>query len=156
MFQAYYKSGKRQANLINVLHEWLDTPFRHHCAVRKEGVDCIRFVSKVLEKTGVKEKILIPDYSRDWHMHTNDSLLVVGLVSRIPCYNIWALSRSELPVNGDILLYKSGKAVSHAGIYFDERVYQSLYPAGVIFKRYHDQDWFPNLRFCFRVIEEER
>jgi len=152
MFQEYFRSGERQAVLMQVLHKWLDTPFRHHCSVLGEGVDCIRFVAKVLEQTGVKEQISIPDYPRDWHMHTNDSILVVGLVQRIPCFNVCTLSNED-PINGDILLYESGKAVSHAGIYFDERVYQSLYPAGVIFKMYKDKDWFPKKKFCFRVIE---
>ena len=154
MLESYYKSGEKQAELMNYLYSWIDTPFRHHCSVKKEGVDCIRFVAKILEETGVKRKINIPDYPRDWHMHTNDSSLVFGLVQRIPCFNVWSIDRFEQPINGDILLYKSGKAVSHAGIYFDEYVFQSLYPAGVIRKKYNDQKWFPQLRFCFRIIKE--
>jgi len=154
MFCEYYKSGKRQADLMEVLYRWLDTPFRHHCAVLNQGVDCIRFVAKVLEETGVKKAINIPDYPRDWHMHTSDSLLVVGLVQRLPCFNVWALNRMESPMNGDIILYQSGKAVSHAGIYFDEKVYQSLYPTGVLFKMFQDQSWFPKRKFCFRIIKK--
>lgn len=109
----------KQDLLATELQSWLGTPWRHHCHVRRLGADCIGMVYGVLVGTGAIAPFDIPDYPRDWHMHRDDELLVLGLRA-LP--EMLEFNDGRM-MDGDIIIYRYGKASAHAGIYFDRGIY---------------------------------
>jgi cell wall-associated NlpC family hydrolase len=146
----YFDDLEKQQELQRILDAWIGTPFRHHCGVKGLGADCIHFVARVLEEIGILKwrKGLIPDYPRDWHMHNTRELLLERLVKEL---NVVEADLNS-PMNGDILLSHYGQAASHAGIYFDGRVYQSVKNVGVCKIHFSDATFRKQMKYAFRVI----
>lgn len=123
--KAYFDDEERAAALYGELESWLDTPFRHKSGVKRKGCDCIHLVLRVIEAVGipVKRKIIMPDYARDWHLHVSGETLADGIEKHLPVQRLGI--RSTLK-DGDILLYRYGRASSHSALYCRGMVYQAL------------------------------
>lgn len=93
-------------------------------------------------------KGLIPDYSRDWHLHNTRELLCEAIEKELKVEKM----SLETPMNGDIICSHFGQASSHAGIYFDGYVYQSLDGIGV--RKINFKLTLPDekSRFAYRVL----
>jgi len=52
-----------------------------------------------------------------------------------------------------ILLYKFGKISSHAGVYCNGYVFQSVSRHSVAKIRVQDRLWYPRLTFVFRILD---
>jgi cell wall-associated NlpC family hydrolase len=146
----YFDDPEKQLELKRILDEWMGTPFRHHCGVKKLGCDCIHFVARVFEEMGVLRwrKNLVPDYPRDWHLHNTRELLLERLVKEL---NVIPADLNH-PMNGDILLSHYGKASSHAAIYCDGYIYQSVDGIGVCKINFSDATFRRQMKYAFRVI----
>jgi len=149
----FFDSEERQASLKTVLDSWLGTPWRHWAGMKGAGADCIHFVVRVLEETGAVDRryLAIPHYAADWHVHRDRELLLEGL-RKIP--NLVEVGIEE-PQNGDLILFKFYKATSHAGFYFDGRLYHSVMNIGVIASPWTERIWHKHRSHGFRVMEEE-
>lgn len=149
--QYYFEDIEKQEKLKKILDEWLNTPFRHHCGVKGLGCDCIHFVVRVLEEIGLLKwhKNIMPDYPRDWHLHNTRELLAEGLEKELDIKKV-SLNRLK---NGDIILFHYGKAASHAGIYYDEHVYQSITNVGVCSIHFQDRKMKQRMKFAYRIIK---
>jgi len=147
----YFEDEQRQIELKKILDSWLHTPFRHHAGVKGRGCDCIHFVMRVYEEIGVVKwrKNLIPDYPPDWHLHNTRELLSEGLQREI---KIQKVSLDNLK-NGDIILSHYGKAASHASIFFDGYVYQSVTDVGVCKINFKDRVFRRQMRFAYRIMK---
>lgn len=146
----YFAGTEKQERLKKILEEWLGTPFRHRCGVKGLGCDCIYFVARVFAEEGLLKwrKGMIPDYSRDWHVHNTRELLKEGVlkngnVEKVPLFDL---------KNGDIILSHHGKASSHAGIYFDGYVYQSIIKVGVCKINFSDKSFRKRMKFAYRLL----
>ena len=148
----YFKTKERQELLRRELESWLDTPWRHRCSVKGAGCDCIGMVYGVMTNIGAvnPDKINMPEYPRDWHMHKNDELLYNGLKATKELEEIEVDKNRS---NGDILLFKYGKACSHVGIYFDKQVYHAPTNLYVIKSPYRESSYFKRLQHVFTVVE---
>jgi len=147
----YFEDPDKQKQLKIIIDEWLDTPFRHKAGVKGVGCDCIHFVAKVFEEMGMLtwKKDLIPNYSFDWHLHNSRELLAEGIEQNL---NVEKLSLDNSKMNGDILLFHYGKAASHASIYFDQYIYQSLTEIGVCKINISDKVFRKQMRFIYRIL----
>lgn len=134
--------------LIAELQSWLGTPWRHHCQVRRLGADCIGMVYGVLVATGAIAPIALPDYPRDWHLHNDDELLVEGLRGLPETVEITDGSLMD----GDVAVYRYGKAGSHAGIYFDRGVYHLPTGQTAIRSPFREGQFNRRLRYVFRCM----
>jgi len=146
----YFEDVEQQDKLRRILEEWIGTPHRHHCGVKGLGTDCIYFVARVLEEIGILKwrKDLVPDYPPDWHMHNTRELLKEHLEKEIR--GEWV--DLNVLTNGDITLSYFGKASSHAGIYMDGFIYQSLDHIGVRKIGASDRWIKKNMRFAYRIL----
>jgi cell wall-associated NlpC family hydrolase len=146
----YFDDPEKQQELRRILDAWIGTPFRHHCGVKGLGADCIHFVARVFEEMGILKwrKNLVPDYPRDWHMHNTRELLMERLLKE---FNVIEVDLNN-PMNGDILLSHYGQAASHAAIYFDGHVYQSVDGIGVCRIHFSDATFRKQMKYAFRVI----
>ncbi len=144
----YFESKDRQKKLKQILESWLDTPHKHRGRVKGKAVDCINLVGMVLIEAGAIKKFSVPDYPSDWHLHRTDEILCEGIKDQVPCVEI---SPRGLLMNGDILLFKYGRASAHSTIIFDEYLYQSFNYQSV--RKAHFKHQMDRVSFGFRVIE---
>ena len=140
---------EKQKELKIILDSWLNTPFRHRCGVKGKGCDCIHFVARVFEEMGLLTLNKVPNYPRDWHLHNTRELLAEAITKYLAVEKVNLNSLK----NGDIILAHYGKAASHAGIYFDGYVYQSIINVGVCKINFKDKVFKRQMRFAYRVKE---
>ena len=137
----YFEDVAKQEVLKTALDGWIGTPYRHWAGVKGEGCDCIHFIVRVFEELGLGHTD-VPRYDNDWHIHNSQELLLEGFRERFK----GDLQMHELPVttkpfNGDVVLYKFGRAASHSAIYYDDHVYQSINGVGVMRLHWLDKQW---------------
>jgi cell wall-associated NlpC family hydrolase len=143
-----FEDEKNLEELEKTLKEWVGTPFKHYCGVKKGGADCIHFVARVLEEFG-KGPFKIPWYPADWHVHNTTELLLEGIISQLE----FEPGDIDDPENGDIVLYKFGKVISHAAIYLNGFIYQSVLKDGVLELQWFDPVWYKRRKMVLRVTE---
>ncbi|MBU2548356.1 MAG: C40 family peptidase [Proteobacteria bacterium] len=147
---AFFSSPSSQALLKAELDSWLGTPYRHWCGVKGKGADCIHFVLRVYQALGLVQwrRGLVPEYPADWHLHNTGELLLDGVVREL---NVEPVD-PDSPQNGDLVLFRFGKAVSHAAIYFEGGLYQSMTGYGVRRLSWKDAVWFKRRTHVFRLV----
>jgi cell wall-associated NlpC family hydrolase len=146
----YFDDAEKVAELGRILETWLGTPHRHHCGVKGLGADCIHFVGRVLEETGVGKwrKNLVPDYPRDWHLHNTRELLMERLIKEVPGEMV---NLDDLK-DGDIILSHYGQASSHAAIYYQDYVWQVLDNIGVVKINISDRWARRHMKYAYRIF----
>lgn len=151
MARAFFKSKEHQEVLLKEIKEWRGTPFRHRAAVKKVGTDCVHFCMKVYENVGAVKDVVskIPYYGHDWCFHTWEERFYKGLKARRDFVEVKNWNNI---MNGDLVLYRFGKASSHCAIYFDGNIHQSVNLSGVHHVLFQDSMWYRRRRFLFRVI----
>lgn len=101
------QDGQRDA-VIAAARTWLGTPYHHAAQIKGVGVDCITLLNAAYHEAGAIEKIEIPKYVRDWHLHRNAELYLQGLFKYA--------HEVDAPKKADIVLYKFGRTFSHGAI----------------------------------------
>lgn len=126
----YFSDPERVQILKRVLDSWVGTPYRHWCGVKGEGCDCVHFVARVMEEIGYVKKgaLKIPWYDRDWHLHHCEELLFAGVkkylvLQEVPVKNL---------LDGDLLLFRFGRAMAHSAFYLDGHIYHAVNRIGVL------------------------
>lgn len=90
---------------------WLGTPWVHAARVKGSGVDCGQFLAAVFERAGVVSHVATPEYPQDWALFRSRELfreMVEFYAKRRP--------DGEAPRPGDVVLFRFGRCLSHAGI----------------------------------------
>jgi len=101
-------------DVLTVANAWLGTPYHHQARVCGVGVDCAMLLCEVFEACGMIPHIDPRPYPPDWHLHRSEEKYlgwVKKYADRIP--------DGENPQPGDVVLYKFGRTISHAGIVID-------------------------------------
>lgn len=105
---------------------WLGTPYHHQARIKGAGVDCALLLCEVYHAAGVIPFVDPTPYPQNWHIHRSGERYM-GWVDK------FATLQTAPPQVGDLLLFRFGRAFSHAGIYVgDHRVVHSLADHGVI------------------------
>ena len=105
---------------------WLRTPYHHYAGVKGKGTDCAFILIKVYAAVGMIEEFTPPVYPLDWALHRGEEMYL-GFVEKYA-------HRVETPRAGDVVLYKFGRCVSHAGIIIDDKtIIHALNPLGVVY-----------------------
>lgn len=93
--------------LVMEARTWLRTPWHHRARVKGAGVDCAQLVNAVYHAV-VGTALSEVDYSIDHFIHREGGALLPELEA------IASIVPSARP--GDIVVYRFGRAMSHAGI----------------------------------------
>lgn len=145
----YFDTEEKQQQLFKEIQEWMGTPYKHRCMVKGKGCDCIHLVAGVFIELGIiKNQLKYAEYAPDWHLHSSRELLYEYTHINL---NVEDIPISETPKNGDILLYKFGKACSHSAIYFDKHIYHSINNKKVIESFFEDPYWRSKLKYILRL-----
>lgn len=158
----FFEDEARVLILQAELDSWLRTPYRHLSGVKGFGCDCIHFVVRVFEnpELGVVPygSIRVPKYNKDWHLHNSDELLYKGLKAHPKLEELpMALDESgnlfaDDFMEGDILLLKYGKTMSHGAVYSRGRMYHSMDKIGVTKASITDDRYTWRRKAAFRVL----
>lgn len=147
----YFEPDKRKEMLQKELLAWVGTPYRHQCRIKQVGADCIGLVAGVFSEIGVPYNAKdFPKYPKDYHFHNSKEVLSVEIPKRV---NVEQITERTTFMDGDILLYKFGKISSHAGVYCNGYVFQSVSRHSVAKIRVQDRLWYPRLTFVFRILD---
>lgn len=116
-----YFENKARADLLNeALLSWHGTPFAQGQQRKGEGVDCVRFVSAVMEEVGLPVPVLDGvEYSLNEGRHTEHTRLMAWLHDD-PAARAH-LRVVEQPALGDILAVRQHSGPHHLGIASDSR-----------------------------------
>lgn len=90
---------------------WVGTPYHHMGRIKGVGVDCSMLLVEAYHKAGLVERLEIPYYPPDWHLHRNAEMYLEELLKHAV-----ELPEGQLPQPGDIALWKWGRTYSHGGI----------------------------------------
>lgn len=120
----FFEDVEKDKKLGRILEEWLGTPFRHRCHIKQKGTDCIGLAIGVFKEMEVLKVDFKPiEYNPDWHIHNGKELLLEGVKKVL---DVEEVENLEDVRNGDVCLYRFGKAAAHAGIYYNGYLYQAL------------------------------
>lgn len=104
-------AAERRAVLAEA-RTWLETPFHHGSRLKGVGVDCAQLLIAVYHAAGVTPLIDPGYYAQDWFRHERRERIVE------------ILERFMIPVStpqaGDVVLFRYGRALSHAAIVTEE------------------------------------
>ena len=110
------ESEARRA-VIDEAMEWEGTPYIPSGRVkgRNGGCDCLTFVAGVYEGAGIIDRLPIPQYPHDFHLHSDAELYLLGK-DDTPGMLHFCDEIDGPPQRADIVLFKFGLCFSHAAI----------------------------------------
>jgi cell wall-associated NlpC family hydrolase len=76
--------------------------------VKGAGVDCLTLLAEVYAEAGLVERVPIPHYPHDWHLHQSEERYLNGI--------LYYMHEVETPLPGDVVLWKFGRCFSHGAI----------------------------------------
>ena len=116
----------QRAAVLAEAKTWLGTPYHHQGRIKGAGVDCLLLLCEVYHSAGLVPYIDPTPYPQNWHIHRSDERYLDGVTQ-------YAQLTQAAPSIGDFVLFKFGRAYSHAGIYAgNDLLIHSLVDRGVI------------------------
>jgi NlpC/P60 family putative phage cell wall peptidase len=114
-----------RAAVVAEAASWIGTPFHHAARVKGAGIDCLMLLAEVYERAGVADHIDPPFYVPDWHLHRDAERYMVGLLEYA--------RPVEVPLPGDIALFRFGRTFSHGAIVTEwPRLIHAYWNLGVV------------------------
>lgn len=101
--------AEERHRVVEVARTWIGTPFISRAKVRGHGADCGTLIAACFEEAGLLPKIDLPDYTVQWHLNKSDELYLAVIEQHM-------LRFIGPPLPGDIVMWKIGRAFSHAAI----------------------------------------
>ncbi len=103
--------AERQA-VVAEARTWLRTPYHHMGRVRGAGVDCATLLAEVYARAGAIPALDVPFYPPDWHLHRDAERYLDFILAH-------AEEIADLPLPGDVALWRFGRCFSHGAIVID-------------------------------------
>lgn len=95
--------------IVKQSQSWLGTPYHHRARVKGAGVDCAQLLIAVYGDCGlIAADFDVAEYPMDWHMHRNEERYLNHVLEHA--------HKVDVPLEGDMALFKFGRTVSHAAI----------------------------------------
>ena len=136
--------------LIQEARRWIGTPFLHHAALRKRGVDCVNLWAEIYKAVGVSKSIILPDYS----MGAGNALEDSQLESFITALGWMQEVSIEDPLPGDILTFRFGRVAHHVGgRVWGRKFIHSIKGHGVIESSLEELRFGNRLQRAFRAMK---
>lgn len=114
-------TADRQALALAEAERWRGTPHRHRIASLGRGIDCIRFVVKVMIAAGVVDDTTIPTYPTAWGLASAENKIAAAFMA---CCEAVRIPMDEWePEFGDVCIWACGQNSNHVGIYLGRDVW---------------------------------
>lgn len=98
--------------VVSLARGWIGTPYRHQCAVKGAGCDCLGLVLGVWQSLNGCLPEPVPAYTMDWSEPQGDEVLWQAAAR-------WLIAKPlEDEAPGDVLLFRmrTGSVAKHLGI----------------------------------------
>ncbi len=102
--------AEQRAHVVAVLRSWVRTPYHHAARLKGVGIDCATLIAEVYQEAGLVERVEIPGYSPQWHLHRKAEKYREFLLRYMH-----PITREQAGP-GDVVLYKIGHVKAHGGI----------------------------------------
>jgi hypothetical protein len=102
-----------RARVVAEARSWLATPYRNCQDVKKIGVDCGMLLVRVFVDAGLCAPFDPRPYPPDWHFHHGEERYLGFIFDR--CAEV-DVAHGEVPLPGDVMVFKFGRCYSHGGI----------------------------------------
>jgi len=132
--------------------EWADLRVKYqHRGVTRGGCDCSGLPVGILKELGFLQDFVMPCYPPDWNLHNAKFNYLLDYVNKLA---------DEIPINerqpGDLLLFRFGKQISHAGIYIGDDTFVHCYATnGVWYGVLKNSPWGKRLVSAWRLDENK-
>lgn len=127
---------------------WVGTPYHHYAGVKGVGTDCAFIMIKVFAHCGLIKDFIPPLYPIDWANHKTEEMYL-GFVRD------YAVEVTE-PKEGDIVLYKFGRCISHAGIYIGNgTIIHALIGVGVTYSGIEEGQLSGRLAGYYSIFKDQ-
>ena len=160
-----FKDNVRWDGLLAVLRSWGNTPYRHLQMVKGRGADCTLFLGGVFLEAGILDSVEYDYYARDWHIHTQEELVMDNLIRHLQNNVASGLTSlvftsegddKDMPafMRGDLLGFSTVATgvTNHASIYIGNgRMIHSIIGRGVSEIKFGNY-WKEKLTVLFRVM----
>ncbi len=98
----------QRAAVVKEALTWLNTPYRNQADVKGHGCDCGMLLVRVFVDLQLVPPFDPRPYADDWYMHRSDEKYLGFVLDRA--------AQVEMPVFGDVVVFKHGRTYSHGGI----------------------------------------
>lgn len=95
--------------------KWKGVKYQHRSAT-KQGCDCTGLIVGVMQALGYMKNYKMRKYPSDWNLHAMADNYILEEIER------FADKISDMR-SGDIILFRFGKCVAHAGILLENRLF---------------------------------
>ncbi len=112
---------ERRAAALAEAEAWRGTPHGHRIASKGRGIDCIRYVVRIMTAAGVVEETAIPTYPTSWGLAQKESAMGRLFAACADVDRIWV--DEWIPEFGDICIWAVGRNSNHCGIFLGDRVW---------------------------------
>jgi len=141
-----------QQQIVDRAREWADkaVPYLHR-GHSEAGVDCSGLLVGIIQSLGYLKDFEMPLYPFDWNLHDCKHNF---LLEYLPVYCVKVSILDMDP--GDILLFRFGKQVSHAGILLNDKdglFVHCYYPRGTGYATLQSMKWGSRLVEVWRIDE---
>ena len=160
--QPLFQDRNEWLKFLAILESWLGTPYRHLQMAKGRGADCTLFIGACYLEAGILTAVTYDYYPRDWHIHTDEEVVLESLVRHFTSHLTAGLRAERIEdletplMRGDFLCLKQPerKVTHHAAVYLGEnRIIHALTRLGVT-----RSDWEPywsrRLTRIFRLKKE--
>jgi cell wall-associated NlpC family hydrolase len=104
---------EHRQKVVDIAKSYLKTPFHMGGRIKGVGVDCVTMLLNVFEEAELLPHIELPNFKIDFHLHRSTEFYLEGVMKY--CHKIELLEVQP----GDILLFKTGRIVSHGALVVD-------------------------------------
>ena len=156
----YFQNDNNWDAYRNELMDWIGTPYRHMTNIKKRGADCALFIGNAMKNTGFLEEVPYREYSRDWHLHQNKSIVLESYLSGskkfIKGLHFITMDGCDEYMRGDIFLISlvpSG-IIHHSAVCLNEKsMIHCIQPRGVQISTITNW-WKRHIKITARIMME--
>lgn len=156
-----------QTDIAVEAQKWANLKVRYiHRGITLKGCDCSGLLVGILKNLGYLVNFVMPAYPFDWNMHDCKHNYLTEFIP-LYCDLVWTRpeenkkNKKKIKINwrnfkpGDVLLFKYGKVISHAGILIDESglFAHCYFPVGTKYSTLIGAKWNSRLVEVWRVNE---
>jgi NlpC/P60 family putative phage cell wall peptidase len=101
---------------VAIAREWIGTPYRHQCAVKAAGTDCLGLLRGIWRELYGTEPEVVPAYTADWSEPDGEERLWQAALRHLR-----PVAGSTAIATGQILLFRmrDGAVAKHIGLVAD-------------------------------------
>ena len=141
-------SPELKKHIVKTALLWRGVPYQHR-GTTKAGCDWTGLIIGVLQELGYLKGYILRKYAKDWNLHAGADDYLIREISKIAVPVL-------TPAPGDIVLFKFGQCVAHAGIVIDKGlfIHSHVNARKCDISRLHNSPWTKRISGFYQIQED--